>query len=141
VNLLSSLDKADAELFRKFCAFAWQIRVVFPLVYDHREKIYVDNGIFFESLKRLEEIGVVSFAPPPSGYQVERLPRTQVTFYYDKSFEVEFPKPEDNALPVASVLLTQAGKELGAICGSASCPGFDEDVMAKWQALRLRVMK
>ena len=139
VNLISSLDKADAELFTKLCSFAWQIDGVFPLIYDHRDKMYVDNGIFFESVKRLEEVGLVSFQPPPSGYQKERLPQTQIASFYGKRFEIEFPKPESNTLPIGTVLLTQAGSELAPICESAPCPGFQEYVTAKWQAMRLRV--
>ncbi len=46
VNLLASLDKADAELFSKLCSFAWQIGDLVPLIYDHKHEMYVDNGIF-----------------------------------------------------------------------------------------------
>jgi len=114
VNLISTLDKVDAELFRQLYSFAWQIAEVFPLIYDHNDRMYTDHGIFFASLKRLDEIGLISFEPPPSGYQRERLPQTQVVSFYDKTFEIQFLKPENNTLPIGTVLLTRAGQELGA---------------------------
>ena len=40
VGLLSSLDKSDAELFRKLCSFGWFIGNVVPLVYDLDADIY-----------------------------------------------------------------------------------------------------
>jgi len=113
--------------------------MVLPLIYDHRDKTYVDNGIFFESMKHLDEIGLISFQLPPSGYQRERLPQTQGASFYGKTFEIEFPKPEDNALPIGSVLLSQAGRELASICESAPCPGFQEYVIAKWRSMGLAV--
>ena len=45
VNLISSLDKKDAELFRKLIGFGWAIAGVTPLIYNIEDSIYKNNGI------------------------------------------------------------------------------------------------
>ncbi len=138
VNLLSSLDKADAELFRKLCSFVWQIGDLVPLIYGHNDTIYTEGGVYFNSLMHLEEIGLISFQPLV-GYQRMLFPETTAVFFYGKPFEIRFPQPEKNALQIGTVLLSQVRKELAPICESAPCPGFQEYVIAKWQSMGLGV--
>ena len=59
VNLLSDLDKSDAELFTKLCGFGWMIGDVVPLVFDIRAEIYNRHGINLSTLSHLESIGLV----------------------------------------------------------------------------------
>lgn len=40
VNLLSDLDKKDAELFQTLCRFGWMIGNFYPLVFDPQADIY-----------------------------------------------------------------------------------------------------
>jgi hypothetical protein len=111
VNLVSTLDKADAELFRKLCSFAWQIGDVVPLVYDHNDEIYHGGGVFFSSLLHLQEIGLISFQSlTGTGYQRMRLPQTAGAFFYGKLFEIEFPQPENNTLHTGMVLLSRTAR-------------------------------
>jgi hypothetical protein len=138
VNLMSSLDKTDAELLRYVCSLNWQIGDnVVPLVYDYSDEIY---GIekCFGILKHLADIALVSFEPL-TGYSRARLPQTLVVYFFDKGFEITFPLPENNTLFVGQVLLSQAGMELAAICGSAPHPGFEEYVLGRWKAMGLQV--
>ena len=74
VNFVSSLDKADAELFGKLCAFLWDIGHAVTLIYDYQYKIYTKGGVYFDSLRHLEEIGLISFGSV-TGYRLEGLPR------------------------------------------------------------------
>ena len=57
----------------KLCAYAWQIGDVVPLIYDHQDKIYTDGGLYFDALRHLEEIGLISFQPI-AGYAKQHLP-------------------------------------------------------------------
>jgi len=138
VNLLSSLDKADAELFTGLCSFVWQIGDLLPLIYGHNDKIYADAGLGFGSLMRLDEIGLISFEPI-NGYVRKSFPQTAVVLFYGKPFEIEFRQPENNILVTGSVLLSKAGQELAPICESAPWPGFQEYVIARWQTMGLQV--
>jgi len=138
VNLISSLDKVDAELFRKLCSFVWQIGDLAPLIYNHTDEIYTASGVYFNSLIHLEEIGLISFQPV-GGYQRMRLPQKLLVLFYAKPFVIEFQQTENNNLVIGTVLLSQAGKELAPICESAPCPGFQEYVLARWQSMGLRI--
>ena len=61
VNFLSDLDKSDAELFAKLCGFGWMIGNVVPLVFDIRDKMYLDLGINFNTLSHLDSINILQF--------------------------------------------------------------------------------
>ena len=57
VNLLSDLEKRDAERFEKLCGFGWTIEnqspLLFPLVFDVRDGIYLESGVSFGRLSDL----------------------------------------------------------------------------------------
>ena len=61
VNFLGSLDKADARLFTSLCGFGWFIGEVTPLILDYHQQIYKDQGITFNTLTHLDDIGLLSF--------------------------------------------------------------------------------
>ncbi len=131
VNLLASLDKTDAELFKSLCSFGWSLGNVVPLIYDVLEGIYNNAGITFNSLKHLDEIGLISF-DNLVGYRSMQLPQKIVVFYYGSPVEIEFQNPENNDLNLGKVLLSKVGQELAPICGSEPCDGFKDYVVKKW---------
>ena len=61
VNFLSEMDKNEAMLFTKLCGFFWQIGDIYPLIFDHQEKIYNNNNINFDTIRHLESIGLVTY--------------------------------------------------------------------------------
>ncbi|RPJ77282.1 MAG: DUF2806 domain-containing protein, partial [Alphaproteobacteria bacterium] len=74
VNLLGSLDKADAFLFQSLCGFGWFFGNVVPIIYEVEDEIYTKHGINFGALKHLDEIGLLSFESL-SGYSKIHLPK------------------------------------------------------------------
>lgn len=79
VNFLSSLDKSDAALFTQLCGYGWFLSNVVPLIYNENDEIYMKHGINFDSLKHLDNIGLLSFEPL-AGYQRTRLPEVVTIF-------------------------------------------------------------
>ena len=132
VNLLSGLDKSDAELFTKLCGFGWIVRRFVPLVFDERSEIYNRHGINFGSLNHLEDIGLIQF-DGIAGFQRLKLPRKFVVHYYGRQLFLEMPKAADNKLDIGSTLLTKIGQELAPICGSKPVDGFYEYVKDQWK--------
>ena len=132
VNLLSDLDKADAQLFVRLCGFSWMIGDLVPLVFDDQEAIYNKGGIDFNSLSHLESIGLIQFNTLADIVRIG-LPKKLAVSYYGKRFVLEMPKDADNQLEIGGVLLTKAGQELAPICGSTPVEGFREFVMDKWK--------
>ena len=132
VNLLSDLDKSDAELFTKLCGFGWMFGDVTPLVFDQKAEIYNRHGINFGSLNHLEDIGLVQFADL-TGFGQGGFPKRFDVLYYGRWLRLEMRKETDNHLIIGKILLTKIGQELAPICGSKPVDGFYEYVKNQWK--------
>ncbi len=131
VNFLSSIDKSDAMLFTELCGFGWLLGNVVPLVYQFEDDIYIVHGITFDSLKHLDEIGLLSFESI-AGYRRKHLPEVARIFYYGTPINIKFTKPSDNELDIGKVLLSKIGQELTPISGAKPVEGFFEYVIKHW---------
>ena len=131
VNLLSDLDKNDAELFTQFCGFGWMFGYVVPLVFDVKAEIYNRHGINFSNLSHLESIGLVQI--DARGFQQSNLSKRIVVHYYNRPLFLEMREDADNNLSTGHALLTKNGQELAPICGSKPVDGFYEYVRNQWR--------
>lgn len=138
VNLLSSLDKKDAELFRKLMGFGWAIAGVTPLIFEIKDTIYKNNGLNFIDLKHLDDIGLISFNHT-GGFNNNGLPKVSAVMYYGRLTVLEFAKDADNSLDLGHVLLSQAGLELANVCGGSPVVGFEAYVRGKWKAKGIKI--
>lgn len=139
INLLGSLDKSDANLFKSLCGFSWIIGDLQPIVFSDIDEIYNKCGINFSSLKHLDEIGLVSFEGI-AGYVRKMLPKKFSVFYFGEPLNIEFEMETENQLETGKILLSKAGKELAPICGAESVQGFYEYVFKKWKELGFKVI-
>ncbi len=130
IDLVATLERRDAELFTKFCTFCWMIGDLTALVFDSQAEIYNKNGINFSSLTHLDDIGLIKFNYA-SAFKRQNLPKYWSVFYYGRPTIIEFQNDENN-LDIGKVILTQAGKELAAICGSERSEGFYDYVIERW---------
>lgn len=133
VNLLSDLDKKDAELFQSLCRFGWIIGNFTPLVFDPQAEIYNRAGINFATLSHLDSLGLIQFNFI-SGFNRQRLPKNFVVAYCGQPLALTMQKDTDNELAIGNVLLTQAGRELSSIVSSPGVDGFIDYVKEKWRA-------
>jgi hypothetical protein len=131
VNFLSSIDKSDAMLFTELCGFGWFLGNVIPLIYEVQSDIYTAHGMTFESLKHLDEIGLLSFEAL-AGYTRIHLPEVVKIHYYSTPINIKFAKPSDNELDIGKVLLSRIGQELAPISGSKPVEGFLEYIIKHW---------
>ena len=132
VNLLSDLDKSDAELFTKLCGFGWQIVGNFvPLVFNEELEIYNRHGLDFDALIHLENIGLVQFIGI-ANMELPNLPERLVVYYYGKPLSLKMPRATNNVLDIGKTPLTKIGQELAPICGSEPVDGFYEYVKDQW---------
>lgn len=136
VNLISDLEKRDADLFTALCRFIWMIGNVTPLVFDTQNAIYNQHGINFNSLSHLEALGLVQFNVVGK-FQRLNLPKQLTVFYYGTPVELTFPKDADNSLRLGKVLLTNAGQELAPICGSQAIPEYMDYICKRWTDQKL----
>ncbi|MEO7253414.1 MAG: hypothetical protein ABIZ64_04130, partial [Casimicrobium sp.] len=121
------------ELFVRLCGFGWRIGNVVPLIFDVQARIYNDQGIDFNSLSHLESLGLIQF-DNIAGFLRLKLPKSASVFFYGMPAALTFPNEVDNQLDIGKVLLTRAGQQLAAICGSKPVDGVYEYVYEKWSA-------
>ena len=132
VNLISELDKSEAELFTKLCGFGWQIVGNFvPLVFNEELEIYNRHGLDFDALIHLENIGLVQFIGI-ADMELPNLPKRLVVYYYGKPLSLKMPRATNNVLDIGKTPLTKIGQELAPICGSEPVDGFYEYVKDQW---------
>ena len=133
INLLSSLDKSDAEEFSNLLRFTWFVCDFAPIIYSLEHEIYKTNKITFGSLTHLNSIGLINLASV-GGYNRRGLPKNIRTCYHAGTIlDIEFPS-ELNSLEVGSVLLTQSGMDIGKLCSGEPIPGFIDYVLGVWES-------
>ena len=138
IDLLSSMDKNDADLFTKLCCFSFDIGGPTPLIYDYDNKIYNGNGINFSVLSHLESIGLIQFNHL-AGYIRQGLGQKGYITYFDEKIWIELSKPEQNDMQMGKVMLTKVGNQLARVCESTPVIGFKDYVKEKWQGLGYKV--
>lgn len=117
VDLVSTLDKADAQLFTQLCSFAITGGDIIPIVFDAQADIYNKQGINFGSLNHLESLGLIKFNSI-AGFVLQQLPQNVVLLYYGIPVQFKLPAENNNNLEIGNVMLTKAGQQLAPICGS-----------------------
>ena len=132
VNLLSDLDKRDAELFHTLCKFGWSFGGFTPLIFDVQAPIYNDLGINFLTLSHLDSLGLIQFNSL-SGFSRQKLPEELMLVYCGRSLVLEM-KNGKNQLPIGKVMLSQAGLELAQVVRVPEVDGFYDYVKDKWKA-------
>ncbi len=133
IDILSSIEKADAILFSKLCSFSVIIMdKILPLIYDINKSIYKENGIDFEPLSHLESLGLIHF-DNIRGFRMQKLSQKGFIPYFESRAWIEFQKPEDNEIQLGKVLLTKAGQQLAHISDAQPIDGFIDYLKEKWK--------
>lgn len=132
IDLVSSIEKSDAEAFSKFCSLVWIIGDETPIMFDTDHAVIRDAEISFSLLTHLDDIGLVSFNP------ITGFSRTAVTdyaevFYFGTPLHLGLRKEGDKyKLPTGKVLLTQVGKQLSSISGASRSEKYFNYVVEQW---------
>jgi hypothetical protein len=121
--MLDSMDKNDAEMFTKLCAYNWDFLGPQPLVFNKDADIYLRNDINFELLTHLDSIGLITFNNL-QGYRHTDITKEFVVTYDSNSFLVD-----SQEVPLGNVLFTSTGRELSQICSPDCVDGFVEYIV------------
>lgn len=152
LSLLGDMSKDDAKLFISFGQFVWsQPSTVawgipgagMPLIYDSRNTIYTDKGLYSRQLEHLRALGLIIYSI--SGYRnvLEVDPaqamdslRTANMHYYDEIVTIP-RKIKDGyfGISVGECLFTRSGQELFQICKTEAQKNdeFFNYVIAEWK--------
>jgi hypothetical protein len=138
VNLMSALDKTDAQLFTNLCGFVWIIGNYCPLIFNEQDLIYNNSYINFNTLNHLDDIGLITFGNV-AGFKKLRLPKNISINYYGTTTNIEFKKTDNNELSIGKAIFTKAGEQLARICGAKPVDGFFEYIVNKLEKDGLKI--
>jgi Protein of unknown function (DUF2806) len=131
VDLVATLDKADAELFTAFCTFIWMFgNTTTPIIYDPTNPILNQSGINFSTLNHLVDIGLITYSDVLN-LTLNNLPRQVIASYYGQQIVIEFPN-DSNVLTVGRAMPTRAGRQLANICTGKLSEEYFQDVLTRW---------
>lgn len=147
VSLLSSMDKNEAELFKNFCSFVWDIGGLTPLIYDVVDPIYNNSGITFDSLNHLDLVGLISF-DGLSGFSKRPRPHSSgftgpfkiPCSYYGDAYQVNLPQGALN-FGVGNALLTTPGMQLALVAGATPREDFKSYILDRWKTYEVVPIK
>lgn len=131
VNSLASLDKMDAKSFTSLCSFTWEVSDLDPIIFDYEKAVYVEQGVSFDMLSHLNDIGLISFSHI-AGFSLKTLHRRVLAKYYGTPFIIEFKNHDNNELEIGVAMFTKTGRQLARICGSKPIDGFVDYVIEQW---------
>ena len=151
VNILSELDKSDAELFNTLCRFRLitirHLSITAPglppyprsrfntpsnppclAIIDAQHPIYSEQGIDYESLLHLEGLGLITTIP--LGYS--SIPSGKLTYVCEnRHLILSSPGP----IPMGMAKFTSAGAQLSELCFPVKTPsGFADYLTEVWQS-------
>jgi hypothetical protein len=135
VNLLSDLDKTDADLFTCLCGFIWTLRdqnrsIRIPLVF-HNDPFSDEKGLDFERLTHLDSLGLICFESDEFGEHCTS-DLVQIS-YYGRTALLKLKKSDNYGLDVGVVILTRVGGELARVCNASPVEGLFESITQTWK--------
>jgi hypothetical protein len=130
VDIVATLDKADAQLFTQFCTFVWMIGGPTAMILEEQHDVFNRKGINFSSLNHLDDLGLITFNNL-TGFIRRGFTKYATIFYYGQPLNIEFPQDE-NELEIGKVLLTRAGQELVTVCGAVASDEYFKYILDKW---------
>lgn len=144
IEVVSTLDKADAELFIKLCSFCCDMNGLTPFIYfwgesrnrEFNRDIYIQNGITVSALEHLDDIGLIKYQDQTSfkisDFNDSKLPIKFKVFYYGTPIGINL-NYERSEIDVGNVRFTKVGKELAPICNSEKIEDFLEHLVYEWE--------
>lgn len=151
VNILSELDKSDAELFNSLCRFRLitvrHLSITAPglppyprsrfntpsnppclAVMDLRNSIYSDHGIDYDALLHLEGLGLITTIP--QGYS--SVSSGKVPYVCENRHLI---LSSSGPIPVGMAKFTSAGAQLSELCFPLETPtGFADYLTGVWES-------
>ena len=113
VDVVSQLEKSDAELFGRFCSHVWEINVLQPLVFFENKspEDRKSHEIVYSELLHLDDIGLVSFSSA-TNLIIGSMPERYKVKYFGVDVNVIDERPNTVKLNVGHVALTDVGSQL-----------------------------
>lgn len=140
VNLASTLDKSDAQLFTNFCTCVWKFFDGFyPVAFEIDSQVpgLEDENIHFENLEHLSSLGLLTHVA--MGYAIFELPKSFEASYFDRNHKFILAENSENSLPTGNARFTQSGEQLFQICGAEPSSSYLDRTITYWASKNVKV--
>lgn len=135
IELISTLDKTEADLFTSICSLSIAVdpsgNKVLPIFLNHSTDLFKNLGLNYTTLSNLDSIGLIKFTPNAS-VRLPTIPPRLSCYYFDSLLLFSFPQKEANVMLLGDVMLTKVGDQLSSICGAKPIPGFLEHITSEY---------
>ena len=132
LNLLSILEKSEADLFAKLCNLHWQIQSqILPVIFNIENEVYKKHNINFSTLSHLDSIGLINFNNL-SEFELNSIKHPFVSFYGDNRYLFKLPEGVSK-INLGRVMFTKTGKELSYICNRKLDNDYLQYCIQEWQ--------
>ena len=139
INLVSMLDKDDAEGFTNLCSFIWIIEdnpVAMVLGLD--VETVKGAGLNFALINHLEDVGLLTLNILGSYIETD-LPKITKGSYFDHIFTMQFEKEDNNKIQTGIIVLSESGTELFHICKSTPNEGYFEEMIQNFEKEKIKI--
>lgn len=130
VNMLSSLDKIDANLFSELSSFVVDEGRTLIAIYDLEAAALATRGINFKALTELESIGLIKL-DHTAGFILQQNTTDLQVIYGPTIIQITLPVSANNKVDIGLVMLTESGRQLMKIVD----PSYDEDVLVYLESI------
>ncbi len=141
VDMVSSLEKKDAELFAALCGFVWMVNSNtkrWPLIFNLSGELCKRRGIDFAALTHLDSLGLLRFSSN-SSFNATFPQAFTIVGYRGRAYHLEKTGGGPLILNTGHVLLTQAGDQLARIASNEPVTGLEDAIFSTWRNQGLKI--
>lgn len=131
IDILSSLDTSDAELFKSLSGTLVKVGARdFCVVHDTSSKILGGYGLDFESFSHLENLGLIH-VNAISNYGLEGATGAVYVTFENESIWLTVPQGQ-NRLQIGEVMLTKIGSQVMTLVDRQHLEGYQKELLEGW---------
>jgi hypothetical protein len=122
IDLISHIDKKEAEIFEKICRFVWILDGrPEPVIYNFTESLYTESGITFSDVAKISDAGLIQVLSGNEQFSLTPDSDENMTLeYFGKKIKVNSfkvnPITSGYAVPFGKIRFTTSGSEIHRIC-------------------------
>lgn len=137
LDIVSAMDKADAELFTRICQFTFISCGRSVLFFDNLNNSIYKAKIGVDDIVNLQAMGILVYQGNLTGAEWNQS-RVQI-FYFDRAIECVLKKPYK--IKAGRIIFTQSGEQLARICRAIPNAEFYRHLIEQLESQGIVVVK
>ncbi len=134
INIMSDMEKRDADMFRRLCRFLWTFNGEKAIIFFVRDDMYKGNGLSFQDVSDLASLGLIALSEDMV-FKDEANASNILATYFSEQARIVLKKvsDSDHMFICGDVMPTEAGRQLASICDTTPINGMFQHTCEKWQ--------